>query len=129
MVEIWKTVVAALPGIWKNRRWALLTTLVCGAIGAAVSILTPGVYEATARAHVDTQSILKPLMQGMTVQPNVEQQVHMMARTLVSRPNLERVMKEAHLNEGPSAGNPERILDKLEDKIVLKPAGGTNFST
>lgn len=128
MVEIWKLVRSALPGIWKNRRWALLTTLLLGIAGAAVSILTPGVYEANARAHVDTQSILKPLMQGMTVQPNVEQQVQMMARTLVSRPNLERVVKAADLvREGETPLNRERVLEQLEKKIVLKPAGGTNF--
>ena len=128
MVEHWKAFTSALPGIWKHRRWALLTTLLTGVIGAAVSVLTPGVYEATARAHVDTQSILKPLMQGMTVQPNVEQQVQMMARTLISRPNLERVMAAARLDEQhPRGMDRERILDQLEKKIILKPAGGTNF--
>ena len=129
MIEAWTLIRSALPGIWKNRRWALLTTLLLGAFGAAVSTLTPGLYEATARAHVDTQSILKPLMEGMTVRPNVEQQVQMMARTLVSRPNLERVMVAANLLDASEQGglNRERVLNQLEKRIVLRPAGGTNF--
>ena len=108
MVEYWRLITSSLPGIWKHRRWGLLTTLILASIGASISLLLPGEYEATARAHVDTQSILKPLMQGMTVQPNVEQQVQMMARTLISRPNLQRVMEAAKLDEQGLAGGDER---------------------
>jgi polysaccharide chain length determinant protein (PEP-CTERM system associated) len=127
-LEIWKLITGALPAIWKYRRWGLLTTLVVGLIGTAFSVLKAGEYEASARAYVDTQSILKPLMQGMTVQPNVEQKVQMVARTLVSRPNLEKVAVAAGLDANvPPGGNLEPVLDQLEKKIILKPAGGTNF--
>lgn len=128
MVELWKNLKTALPGIWKYRGWALCTTLLLGLIGAGVSIMLPGVYEATARAHVNTQSILKPLMQGMTVQPNVEQQVHMMARTLISRPNLEKVARAARPDwESMPEDARTFTLDSLQRNIVLLPAGGTNF--
>jgi polysaccharide chain length determinant protein (PEP-CTERM system associated) len=128
VLEIWGKITGALPAIWKYRRWGFLTTFIIGILGATASVLAPGEYEATARAYVDTQSILKPLMQGMTVQPNVEQQVQMMARTLISRPNLERVMKEAGLDRDlPEGSSREPVLVQLEKKILLKPAGGTNF--
>jgi len=127
-MEVWRLIAGALPAIWKYRRWGFLTMLLLGLLGAAVVVVMPGEYEATARAYVDTQSILKPLMQGMTVQPNVEQKVQMMARTLVSRPNLEQVAKAAHLDEDvPPGDSLESILSQLEKKIVLRPAGGTNF--
>ena len=126
-MEAWKLIIGALPAIWKYRRWGFLTMLLLGLLGAGVVVMIPGEYEATARAYVDTQSILKPLMQGMTVQPNVEQKVQMMARTLVSRPNLEQVAKAAHMVEGESDGDLEAVVSQMEKRIFLRPAGGTNF--
>ena len=74
--------------------WSVVAGL---SIGLACGILwlanTPKIYEASARIYVDTQSILKPLMAGLTVQPNVEQQVSMLSRTLISRPNVEKLIK------------------------------------
>jgi polysaccharide chain length determinant protein (PEP-CTERM system associated) len=42
--------------------------------------------------------VLKPLLAGMTTVPNVNQQVAFMRRTLISRPNVEKVMREVDLD-------------------------------
>ncbi len=57
-----------------------------------VIAIVPDRYEANARVYVDTQSVLKPLMVGLAYQPDIDQQVRMLARTLVSRPNVERLI-------------------------------------
>ena len=37
-------------------------------------------------------------MSGLAVQPNVEQQVTMLSRTLISRPNVEKLVRMADLD-------------------------------
>ena len=88
----------ALRGMWQGR-WAGLVVAWLAAIAGGVFVhLVPDRYEATARVYVDTQSLLKPLLQGLTVQPNVDQEVTMLSRTLISRPNLEKLVRMTDLD-------------------------------
>ena len=70
--------------MWKYRRLGVLVAWLVAAATATVIFMMPDRYEASARVYVDTQSILRPLMSGLAVQPNIEQQVTMLSRTLVS---------------------------------------------
>lgn len=128
MNELFLQLRELLPALWLKRWWGLATTLMLGIIGAAVVMAIPDKYEATARVFVDTQSILKPLMEGLAVQPNVDQQVLMMARTLISRPNVERVVRMSDLDlQTKSPQERERMVDELIKKVIFKPAGGSNL--
>lgn len=128
MLKVWSVVSAHLPGLWRFRWQGLAATVATGVVGAAVVMILPNRYEASARVYVDTQSILKPLMQGLAVQPNLDQQVQMMARTLISRPNVERVVRMADLDlRAKSPQERERIIDGLVKEIQVKPAGGQNL--
>src|SRR5689334_9168955 len=98
MEELLAQVRTVLRRWWKYRWPALIGAWVVGIIAAVVVYKIPDQYEASARIYVDTQSILKPLMSGLTVQPNVEQQVVMLSRTLISRPNVEKLIRMADLD-------------------------------
>ena len=128
MLDFLKSYKTYLSGLWKYRVSGLVATLICGVLGIILTVVLPGNYEATARAYVDTKSILQPLMQGMTVQPDVQGQIQMMARTLVSRPNLEAIVQATGLDrEVKTQKDREALLQTLEKNIKFKPAGGTNF--
>src|SRR5947199_9553911 len=115
MQELYQQVVDALRGMW-HRRWIGLA--VAWAVGiAAVAIVyrIPEKYEASARVYVDTESILRPLLSGLAIQPNLEQQVSLMSRTLISRPNVEKLVRMADLDLRVK-GQPER--DELIDNVI-----------
>ena len=81
-----------LKGIWKYRWVAIIAAWAITIVGSFFVYKLPDDYQASARIYVDTQNILRPLMTGMTISPNVEKQISFMGRTLLSRPNVERVV-------------------------------------
>ncbi len=117
-------------GMWKHRWMGLLTTWIVAAIGVVVVLVVPDKYEASARIFVDTQSILKPLMSGLAVQPNVDQQVNMLSRTLISRPNIEKLIRMADLDLGnPSKAAQETLIENLTKSLEIKTVGRDNLYT
>lgn len=116
--------------MWKFRWPGLLVAWVAGAIGAAVVLAMPDRYEASARIYVDTQSILKPLMSGLAVQPNVEQQVVMLSRTLISRPNLEKLVRMADLDlKNQSKAEQEATIEMLTKTLSIQSTARDNLYT
>ena len=128
MQEILDLVRSALRGMWAYRWWGLVTAVLVGAGGSVAVMSIPSQYEASARVYVDTQSILKPLMSGLAVQPNVDQQISMMSRTLLSRPNVERVVRMADLDLRTSTPQQrDAVIDALMKDIKFSSAGGLNL--
>ncbi|CDG83265.1 XrtA system polysaccharide chain length determinant [Janthinobacterium agaricidamnosum] len=124
MEELIEQLLSSLKGIWKYRWHAVLVAWLVAIAGWSKVISMPDDYQTSARVFVDTQSILKPLLAGMTSVPNVEQQVSIMSRTLLSRPNVERVMRMVDLDlDARTARDHEQQLDELLSKIKI---GGTN---
>ncbi|MDP3614209.1 MAG: chain length-determining protein, partial [Rubrivivax sp.] len=78
MQEIVQQLLIIVRGMWKFRWPGLVVAWVAAAVGVVAVWKIPDQYEASARIFVDTDSILKPLMAGLAVQPNVEQQVSML---------------------------------------------------
>lgn len=119
---------AIAKGMWKHRWLGLMVAWAVAIVGAAVLFRMPDRYEATARIYVDTQSILKPLMSGLAVQPNVEQQVVMLSRTLISRPNVEKVIRMADLDlTSDSKASKEALIERLTKTLEIKSTARDNL--
>jgi polysaccharide chain length determinant protein (PEP-CTERM system associated) len=124
MEELISQLLSSLKGIWKYRWLGAIVMWLVALAGWAKVLSLPDDYQTSARVFVDTQSILKPLLSGMTSVPNVEQQVSIMSRTLLSRPNVERVMRMVDLDiDTRTARDHETQLDELMSRIKIS---GTN---
>src|SRR5215813_5991153 len=118
-----------LRGIWQGRWTGLVVAWLTAIAGGVFVFLVPDRYEATARVYVDTQSLLKPLLQGLTVQPNVDQEVMMLSRTLISRPNLEKLVRMTDLDLEAKTGEArENLLDGLSRTVYIKSIGQNLYS-
>jgi polysaccharide chain length determinant protein (PEP-CTERM system associated) len=114
--------------MWKYRWVGLVVAWVAGTVGAVVVFVLPDRYEASARIFVDTQSILKPLMSGLAVQPNVEQQVTMLSRTLISRPNVEKLVRMADLDlKNQSKAQQEATIETVTSNLSIQSSGRDNL--
>jgi polysaccharide chain length determinant protein (PEP-CTERM system associated) len=128
MEELIRQAQSILRGMWRYRWPALLTAWVTAIVGVVVVFKIPDQYEASARIYVDTQSILKPLMAGLTVQPNVEQQVSMLSRTLISRPNVEKLIRMADMDlKAGSKTEQEALIERLTKEIQIRNTGRDNL--
>src|SRR5215471_1422984 len=130
MDELLRQAISILHGMW-HRRWIGLVAAWILAIAGTVFVMRlPDVYEASARIYVDTQSVLKPLMQGLAVQPNVDQQVMILSRTLISRPNVEKLIRMADVDLGlKSKADQDAKVDDLMKTLKIAGTGGDNLYT
>lgn len=130
MNDLIKQLLGYARGMWKFRWPSLALAWVVTLIGVVIVYRIPDQYEASARIYVDTQSILKPLMSGLAVQPNVSQQISMLSRTLLSRPNMEKLVRMADLDLNvKEPAQKDELVTQLQSQISIGAAGRDNLYT
>jgi polysaccharide chain length determinant protein (PEP-CTERM system associated) len=128
MEDLMRQARALARGMWQYRWPAVAVAWIVALLGAIVVFKLPDRYEASARIFVDTQSILKPLMAGLAVQPNVDQQVVMLSRTLISRPNVEKLVRMADLDlKTGSKLQREQLIEQLMRDLQIRSAARDNL--
>lgn len=128
MDEILRQVVITLRGMWRYRWFGLATAWIVAAIGIVVIIMIPDKYEAATRIYVNTASILKPLMSGLTVLQNDDQQIAVLSKAMVSRPNVEKLVQTAGLDaEAKSKIEYEAVIDRVIKNLKIEGGGRDNI--
>ena len=130
MQELLEQILDYMKGIWIKRRYIIVSTwLICPLTWIYISQLD-NVYESEARVYADTQSLLRPLLKGMTVETNPDYQISLMIKTLLSRPNLERITRMTDLDittETPEEY--EALIVNLKEDIIIEKSGRENIFT
>ncbi|HET9462880.1 MAG TPA: Wzz/FepE/Etk N-terminal domain-containing protein, partial [Thiobacillus sp.] len=120
MDQVLQQVLGYAKAAWRRRWWGVVVAWLVCIVGWTWVMMTPDRYEASARVYVDTQTLLKPLLAGLTAEPNVQQQIQMMTRQLVSRPTLEKVARMTDLDvEAKTPEQTEAMLDGLASRIAI----------
>jgi polysaccharide chain length determinant protein (PEP-CTERM system associated) len=130
MHELAYQIASNLKAAWRYRWFAVALAWIIALFGWFTIYRMPDRYEASARVWVDTQSVIKNLLVGLTVQPNVNQVVGMLSRTLISRPNLEKVIRMAGMDvESKTPAELEQLITRLTREVIILSAGGENLYT
>jgi polysaccharide chain length determinant protein (PEP-CTERM system associated) len=106
--------------MWRRRWYAAgVAWLVCVGGWAFVAMM-PNTYMAKTRIYVDADSMLRPLLRGIAVDTNVLNEVDIMQRTLLSRPNLQKVARLADLDLGAKTLiDQETVITDLQRKLKI----------
>jgi len=117
-----------LLGMW-HRRWiGLGVAWLTAIIAVTVALRTPERYEASARVYVDTETLLRPLLAGLAIMPNLDQQVALISRTLISRPNVDKLVRMADLDLNvQSVAGREALIDQVNNTIRMGSAGNNLY--
>lgn len=131
MDQVWQQMLAYAKAAWHRRWWGVTVAWVVCVIGWVWVMLVPARYEASARVYVDTQTLLKPLLQGIAAgSTDVDQQIRLMTRQLFSRPALEKVARMTDLDiTAKTPEETEELLTELAEKISIADAGRENLYT
>ena len=109
-----------LRGAWRYRWVGLFVSWLLAISGWVYVAHVPDEYKGTARVFVDTNSVLRPLLQGLTVQPDLVQRVALMSRMVLNRPNLEKIMSMSDLDlASGTEREKEQLLTDLGEDIRL----------
>lgn len=116
-----------LRGMWHRRFVGLAVAWIAAIVGVVVALLVPQRYEANARLQVDTLTILKPVLQGLSIEPNLDQQVALITRTLLNRGNMEKVASEFDPQRAqPTGAAREELIDRLARNVQIAGNASSN---
>jgi polysaccharide chain length determinant protein (PEP-CTERM system associated) len=119
-----------LKGVWIKKRYIIISTWLICPIGLALMATKPDTYQSTAKVYADTKSILTPLLSGLAVQTNPDSEIQLIAKTLLSRPNIEEIARETDMDIlVTDARAYENLITGLSKSIRLRGTGRQNIYT
>ena len=113
--------VSILRGMWRFHRLAMVVMWAVALLTWVVIFMLPDLYEARARVFVDTRTALKPVLQGLAIDQDVNAQINYVRQSLLSTPQLEKVAETTGILDS-SMTTPQaraKVIDKLRTRVTL----------
>src|SRR5215472_18871779 len=129
-MERWVHLLRQAATIMWRRRWLLTATAwgVC-LLGWAAIWFVPTTYESEARLYVDTDAILTPLLHGLAIDTATASQLELMQKTLLSRPNLDKLIAKTDFEAGVRTPQEREALIASLGKAIKVVGEGRNLFT
>jgi polysaccharide chain length determinant protein (PEP-CTERM system associated) len=128
-MQSWKVqLFSYLSSTWQYRWYGIAAAwVICLAGWIGVGII-PDRYQSEAKVYIDTDTLLRPLLKGLAVSNDPDQQVSVMLRTLITRPNIEQVIRltDPHAASLSPAAMQDRISEVQKD-VSLRSLGAKNL--
>lgn len=120
MYEVLQQVLSYLRSMWRYRWYAILLSGLIMLVGWYKVYQMPDLYSVSSSVQINTASVLRPLLRGLAIEPDLSERMHLITRTLLSRPNIAKLAKMSDLDL--RAKNPEQfenLVERLKNNIKL----------
>jgi len=110
--------------VWRQKWFAVAVVwLVCSVGWIGVAFL-PTKYESSTRVYLNADPLLTPLLRGLAADTDPTRHLDFLERTLLSRSNLEELVRLANLDTDSAAQtNKEQFLNGLAKAIAINDTG------
>lgn len=109
-----------LRGMWRFNWWAVGLSWVVFVAGTILVLMLPNQYQAKASFYVKDNSVLEPILEGVTVQSNVASHAYVLAEAIKSRSIMEELILESGLGDRlQDQGDMSGLVAYLQKKILI----------
>ena len=129
MLDQFSEVIYYGKGVIRNK-W-IITIVACFiCIGGWTYVYKmPFIYQSEARVHVDTRSMLRPLLRGLAVQTNVRGMVSIMKKLMFTQQNMIEVAQIAGMDiDLTSEAKTRSVVKKLKENVKIGGGRGEIFA-
>lgn len=109
-----------LKGTLKYKRVAIIFALVvCVGVWGFVFVM-PDKFESRAKVHIDSATMIRPLMRGLVIEPDISALIRIIQQLMFTRPNLEKIIELSQLKpvkSGNSISN--EFIEQLKRDITI----------
>jgi polysaccharide chain length determinant protein (PEP-CTERM system associated) len=107
---------------WRRRWIAVVMTWAICLGGWAFVTTIPNQYQSSARIYVDTGAVLTPLLRGLALDSSQSSDIDILQRTLLSRPNLEKLISKTDLDaRATTRQERDGLIQALAASIHIQP--------
>ena len=119
--EFYEQALHILNAVW-HRRWAALgAAWLVALLGWALVVAQPNIYTSRARIFIDATSVMKPMLEGLAIDWDLNLDSEVMKQTLTTRGNLERVARMTDLDVlATTPAEMENLLNSLRSRISVE---------
>lgn len=104
-----------------SHKWLALSIAWIISLGGWVFVIDmPNKYISEARVHVETKTMLQPLLRGMTIQADTAGLLRVMQVLMFTRNNLEQIIKMSDLDKNSSTSERNGLLESLKKDIKIE---------
>jgi polysaccharide chain length determinant protein (PEP-CTERM system associated) len=88
----------------------------------------PDKFESKAKVHIDSATVIRPLMRGMVIEPDISALIRIIQQLMFTRPNLEKIVELSQLSRSQdNSGSSSELIEKLKKDITIAGGRGDIF--